>query len=177
MNQKIMDCLTNPIKCKLLIEIDLRGKATAKQLGELYNDIPQATLYRYLNKMLSDGVLKVVEEKKIRGVIERAYSMTIRLDEVSNKMLEENSGEAYMQMFIQYMMGLMNEFKEYTSKDNIDIINDISGFTVAPFYSTDEELITSLEKIGKILEGLRSNKPTAERRMRSICTIITPPKK
>lgn len=62
MTGRLMECITNPVKCKLLLEIHSKGKATAKQLADIYTDIPQATLYRHLKKMLSDGILQVVEE-------------------------------------------------------------------------------------------------------------------
>ena len=50
MTDKLMDCITNPVKCKLLLEIHSQGKSTAKHLANIYNDIPQATLYRHLKK-------------------------------------------------------------------------------------------------------------------------------
>ncbi len=34
MNEKLMDCFVNPIKCKLLLEIFSNNRTTAKQLGE-----------------------------------------------------------------------------------------------------------------------------------------------
>ncbi len=69
MNEKLMDCFVNPIKCKLLIEIFSNNRTTAKQLGEKFQDISKATLYRYLNKMLKDDIIKVVEENKIRELL------------------------------------------------------------------------------------------------------------
>ena len=51
MTGRLMECITNPVKCKLLLEIHSKGKATAKQLADIYTDIPQATLYRHLKKM------------------------------------------------------------------------------------------------------------------------------
>lgn len=50
MTDQLMECITNPVKCKLLLEIHSQGKATAKHLADIYNDIPQATLYRHLKK-------------------------------------------------------------------------------------------------------------------------------
>ncbi|MBY1762104.1 hypothetical protein KWT62_17285, partial [Clostridioides difficile] len=34
MNEKLMDCFVNPIKCKLLLEVFSNNRTTAKQLGE-----------------------------------------------------------------------------------------------------------------------------------------------
>ncbi len=50
MTDKLMECFTNPVKCKLLLEIRSQGQTTAKHLAETYTDIPQATLYRNLKK-------------------------------------------------------------------------------------------------------------------------------
>lgn len=50
MTDKLMDCITNPVKCKLLLEIHSQGKSTARQLSDTYSDIPPATLYRHLKK-------------------------------------------------------------------------------------------------------------------------------
>ena len=61
-----MECLTNPTKNKLILQVMKEGRTTAKALAEKHKDIPQATLYRHLKKMLADGILKVVEENNYR---------------------------------------------------------------------------------------------------------------
>lgn len=75
MTDKLMECITNPVKCKLLLEIYSQGQATAKHLSDKYTDIPPATLYRHLKRMLHDGILKVVEETQVRGTVERTYAL------------------------------------------------------------------------------------------------------
>ena len=80
MIDKIMDCIANPVKCKLLIEIYSHGQATAKYLSDKFDDIPQATLYRNLKKMLSDGLLKVIEETQVRGTVEKTYALAFDLN-------------------------------------------------------------------------------------------------
>lgn len=176
MNEKLMDCFTNPVKCKLFLEIKSKGRVTAKQLAKTYSDIPQATLYRYLNRMLSDGILKVTEENKVRGTIEKVYAVEFGLFSDIQKMLMGNSGEAYMQMFTQYMIGLLSEFKGYAFRKNIDILHDGSGFSTVPFYATMDELEEALKKVTEIIEPLKNNKPRQGRRMRSLALIVTPPK-
>ena len=38
MDKKIMDVLTNPIKCKLFLEIQKCGETTAKHLSQTFSD-------------------------------------------------------------------------------------------------------------------------------------------
>ena len=176
MNEKLLSSITNPIKCKLLIEINSKKTATAKSLCETYPDIPQATLYRYLNKMLKEGIIKVVEENQIRGTIEKVYSLNFDF----KKELQENTtnftGKTYMQLVMQYMLGLLNEFREYTSQSDIDIANDGSGFTLYPVYLSSEEIHELAEKFSDLLQPYREHKNNSERNLHSIAFIITPPK-
>ncbi|WP_238904752.1 hypothetical protein [Clostridium sp. YIM B02506] len=175
MEQKVIECITHPIKCKLLLELYSSGKATAKQLTEIYNDIPQATLYRYLKRMTNDGVLKVVEENQVRGTIEKTYGVAINLDSNGQDLIGENSGDAYMQMFMQYVFGFIKRFQDYCKNPNIDILKDRSGFSLAPIYATDEELESAMVEYSKIIQPLYKNRPTADRKSRTLGLIISPP--
>ncbi len=174
MNQ-LMKALRNPIQSKLLLNIHSLRQTTAKQLIELNKDIPQATIYRHLSKLTSDGIIKVIQENRIRGVVEKVYAMAVELSQ--NATLELLTGDAYMNMFTEYMMGIMQEFRDYTAQENINITGDGSGFSLIPIYATREELAEVGAKITEILLPLAQNPPTPERRYRNIGLIVTPPKK
>ncbi|MCC0640839.1 MULTISPECIES: helix-turn-helix domain-containing protein [unclassified Clostridioides] len=176
MNDKLMDCFINPVKCKLLLEIYSNKQTTAKQLAEKFKDISQATLYRYLDKMLKDNILKVVEENKIRGTVEKVYAVKSDIDDDAKKMINENSAEAYVQLFTQYMMAFMKEFYDYAKREEKDILKDGSVFSVCPIYANLEEITEVARKIGDILEPLRNNSSGEGRKMHSIGLIIAPPK-
>lgn len=174
MHKKLMEVMTNPIKCKLLFEINSCEQTTAKHLSERFSDIPQATLYRYLKKMTTDGILKIVEETQIRGAVERTYSVAIDLLEEGRKIIGNNSGETYMQAFTQYVLGFMKLFQEYCNGDNIDIQKDKSGFSLAPIYLTDEELEDLVTGVHEAIKPYRNNEPAKNRKLRSIGIIVSP---
>ena len=176
MDNRFMEAFINPVKSRLLLDIQGRRQATAGQLAEANPAIPQATLYRYLKRMLEDDVIKVVGENKIRGESEKIYSINIDLAAGTKKLLEDNCGEAYFEMFTQYMMQMMNEFREYAMKPDIDILHDGSGFSAGPFYATAKELEDAMTEIGRIAEKLRQNQPGDNRKLRTMGVIITPPK-
>lgn len=92
MDEKIIECFANPIKCKLLFEISSKGRVTAKQLAEIHSDITHATLYRYLKKMTADGILKVVGENQIRGTVERVYAVAPDLSLDAKKWWRKTTG-------------------------------------------------------------------------------------
>lgn len=177
MNNRIAECFANPIKCKLIFEITRKERTTAKELAEKFDDIPHATLYRYLKKMTEDGILKVIQENQIRGTVEKVYAVAPDLSVDAQKMVEENDGTAYMMLFTQFMMGLTDEFREYTSHSDINLLQDASGFSVAPIYATTDELASIMIEIGKVLTPFMENEKTPERDLHSIAIITTPPKK
>ena len=176
MNAKLLSCFSNPIKAKLFLEIYEQKQITTGQLLEKYNEIPQATLYRHLKKMLGDGIIKVIDENQIRGTVEKVYALGFDYDKSLKSIAEENDGEAYLQIVTQNMLGILNEFQEYTSKANINLAGDGSVFSVAPVYTTVEELTEALIKIGDVLSSLKDNQPDGKRKLHNICVISTPPK-
>ncbi len=176
MTDKIMECITNPVKCKLLLEIYSQERATAKHLSDVLSDIPQATLYRNLKKMLNDGLIKVVEKKQVRGTVENTYALALNLNSEFEAILAENSGPLYMQLFMQYFLGFAKQFREYCKSPNIDIKKDMSGFSLSHLYLSDEELIELMKNISNIIKTVEKNEPKTERKLRTLGIIVTPPK-
>lgn len=177
MTDKLMTCITNPVKCKLLLEIHSQGKTTARHLAEIYNDIPQATLYRHLKKMLNDGILQIVEETQVRGTVEKTYALASDINCNMETMLEENSGELYMQYFMQYILGFAKQFQEYCQSPDINIKEDMTGFSLSPLYLSDEELASLATSLSQIIATVKQNEPRPDRKLRTIGVIVSPAKK
>lgn len=176
MTDKIMECITNPVKCKLLLEIYSRGQTTAKHLSDTFDDIPQATLYRNLKKLLNDGILKVVEETQVRGTLEKTYALAYDLNRDFETILNENSGTLYMQTFMQYFLGFAKQFQEYCKSPNINIKEDMSGFSLSHLYLSDDELTKLIESISSTIGAAAQNTPREDRKLRTIGVIVSPPK-
>ena len=176
MDKRIMDVLTNPIKCKLFLEIQNCGETTAKHLSETFSDIPPATLYRYLKRMTNDKVLKIVNQTQVRGALEKTYAIDIDMTKDFKEILDSNSGEAYMQSFMQYIIGFAELFQDYCKRDDIDIVKDKSGFSLSPLYLTDGELEMLIRNIRDAIKPYGNSTPAEGRKLHSIGVIISPPK-
>ena len=111
----------------------------------------------------------------MRGALEKTYAVAIDLSEKFNDLLEKNSGEAYMQSFLQFILGFAELFQNYCKQDNINIAEDKSGFSLAPLYLTDDELETLVKKIREAIRPYDNNPSTKERKLHSIGVIISPP--
>jgi len=174
MHDKLMECLTNPIKCKLFSDIEA-GQTTAKELAECNDHIPQATLYRYLKKMVADGILEVVEERQVRNVREKIYGTAVDVEAEVGKMIADNSGAGYLSLFQKFCSGLTQEFQTYAAREGIDIRGDGSGFRVMPFYATALEQKELAFKIWELIYPYHAQGAAPGRQMRNVAVVFTPP--
>lgn len=55
--------------------IDKPEGLSIMQLNELLEDVPQATLYRHVNAMFEEQLLKIVKTKKLRSSEENYYAI------------------------------------------------------------------------------------------------------
>lgn len=176
MDPKLLEYVGNPITCRLLFEIESRGRTTTKELGSTYSDIPQTSLYRYLSRMLNDQILEVVEERRVRGMVEKVYALKVRLDIDEKDLAHDDAPERYFALFSQFSVGLLREFEEYTARDDIDIASDGSGFWLTPLYLSDEELDELASEIQALVNTRSTQTPAEGRRLRNLAVVITPPK-
>jgi DNA-binding HxlR family transcriptional regulator len=175
--KEIMDCIVNPVKSQIILSIQEKGECTAKELLSSQNDIPQATLYRTLNRLVDSGILKIVAENKVRAVTEKVYALNESFSNVNQSIIEQNDGEAYFKLFTNFIIVLMKEFQNYAEKPSINIIKDVSGFSAAPIYATGEEMMEIGKKFKEIIAPYQTrNTSSNKQNMRILATIITPPK-
>jgi len=176
MDSKLLSCVGNPVRLKLFQEIYLNRRMTTGQLQQKFGGIPQATLYRHLKKMLADGAIKVAEENRIRGAVERVYAPGFDYGESLGGIVAENDGQALFQIASGHMLGLIREFQEYAEKEDIDLRADGSLVTAVSVYATADELKEALEAVAAAVAPLAANGPDGKRKLRSISLIVTPPR-
>jgi len=163
---------------RIIQSVSELGLCTTKQLSTFHKDIPQATMYRYIKKLVAAGVLTIVEERKVRNVSEKVYELSFDYNKVAMELITDagKAGENYLHMFQQFTIGLTKEFSLYAKKEGIDVVQDGSGFRVSPFYATTDELKEMAQKIQAIIQEY-SNLPNIQgRSYRNVAVIYTPPR-
>ena len=175
MNEKLIECLTNPAKSQLLRAINERGQATTKDLAQVTSKLPQTTLYRYLKQILADGLIKVVEEKRIRNVNEKVYGMAIDFDAELKKIADDTSGATFIAQFQNFTNGLLAEFQNYLNENEISTSGFAFGFGMLPIHVTNKEAWELYKKIEELLQPYHNNPLTEDRQLRNFAMIFTPP--
>src|SRR5215467_10865211 len=89
------DLLLHPVRLRI-VQAFLGDRAlTTSDLAAELADVPAASLYRHVARLVDAGVLAVVAERRVRGAVERTYVLrvtaaTIGLDEVSAMSADEH---------------------------------------------------------------------------------------
>ncbi|MFK2826589.1 helix-turn-helix domain-containing protein [Bacillus sp. B190/17] len=121
MKQSKADVILHLVRMRIVQTLINGRKLTVQQLGENLQDIPQATLYRHLKRMLHAKVIEVVEENPVRGAVEKVYALpkssgSISAEEISNWNVEE-----HMDSFMKFFSIVLADFERYIAQEDFDL--------------------------------------------------------
>ncbi|NMA60872.1 MAG: helix-turn-helix domain-containing protein [Firmicutes bacterium] len=169
-----INTILHPVRMRIMQSL-LGGKElTAQEISNRVSDVPQASLYRHLNRLLEAEVLEVVEENKVRGTMEKVYALSNQLETMTAKEVKEASPQEHFGFFFGFLTNLLGDYEEYLQGENIDLEQDGVSYRQLSVYLSDGELRKLLTEIRAIVAKVIENEPTTERRLRSITTIVIP---
>ena len=174
MKKDIVKSIMHPVRIKIIQELGMKAKATTKEIQEACEDCSQATLYRHLKALLDIGIIEVVSENSINGIIEKVYGLRKEAPEELFGDPSKITKEGYSTMFSQFVVSLLSDFSEYMKHDDaLDNVQHHIGFSTSILYLTDEELIELSQKTSALLFEAIKNKPEKGRKMRKLSHIVT----
>ena len=174
MNQPKADLLLHPVRFRI-VQIVMGGRhVTTQQIAELLPDVPQATLYRQLQKLQEGGILQVVEERQVRGTKEKVFAMAENGGSLSAQDLSSTTKEDHMKYFLAFLAAVQSGFERYLQQEEVDLEADGVGYRQMPLFLSDEEFRVFTQKLATVIREAAQNAPTDERRRRTLSTIIIP---
>jgi Helix-turn-helix domain len=168
------DLLLHPVRLRI-VQAFLGDRAlTTSALAAELADVPAASLYRHVARLVSAGVLAVVAERRVRGAVERTYVLrvsaaTIGLDEVSAM-----SAEDHRQAFLGFVAGLLGDFDRYLARDDRDFLRDGVGYRLAAFWLDDAEYAELMRDLARVLQPRAASPPGPGRRRRILGYVLLP---
>lgn len=172
--ESTVDVILHPVRMRI-IQYLINQKLTAQQLKELLPDIPQASLYRNLKKLVETDVIHIVDEIPNRGTIEKVYSIHNPSNaSIGFEDLNKLSRDDHLGLFIKFMANLMGEYERYLNQDHIDLRADGVTFRQASLYFTEVEYAEFIKELAAVYSKVINREPQKGRRRRTIATIIIP---
>lgn len=150
--EELTRVLSNPVKRSVLAALANDGPMTPRMLLQTIHTTSQATLYRAISGMESEGLIHVVSEEKKRAVVEKTYDIPKGLEGVKAAIVRDNNGPAYSALIGWYLHNLHDQFVKYSVKEDIDIGRDASGYVEGRIWIDGSDLQNFLQDIGRVLE-------------------------
>jgi len=174
MNTEAIKSMMNPVRIKIIREITLKGSATTKEIQEICQDIPQASLYRHIQNLLNNDILKVISENKVRGIHEKVYAIKENPSQEINQHLDQVTKEDISQLFTLFMVSLLADVETYLDRvPRFNLVESMIGFQSSSAYLSDQELIELMKEISVAITRRMNNPCTPERTLRKISTVTT----
>jgi len=174
MKESKADLILHPVRMRILGALAGGRNLTAGQMAERLGNVPLPSLYRHLSRLVKGGVLAVLEERRVRGAVERVYGLAEGSAALTPDDLADADRDDHMRYFMTFLASLVDDFARYLEQQEVDFENDGVGYAQTPLDLSDREFDSVVGQIRDVLTRAAGNEATPERRRRLFSTIIMP---
>lgn len=160
--------IMNPMRQRIIQYLLLHEKGTVNEIQNELSDIPTASLYRHIKKLYEGGCIKVIEEKSVRGTVEKTYAL-VENPFAGDPTMEDGAALIYMSL-----LSLQTSFLKYFEQKDPDPQRDMLLLQTSTLMLSDEEYMLLLQKIGDVISEVLENHPEEGRKVRRITFISSP---
>lgn len=165
------DLLLHPVRLRI-VQAFLGDRAlTTSQLSAELSDIPPASLYRHVARLVDADVLQVVAERRVRGALERTYVLRVAAASIRADEIAAMSADDHRQAFTAFVAGLLADMDRYLRRDDFDPIRDQVGYRLAAMWLDDAEYIELLHDVARVFQPRLANGPREGRKRRVLATV------
>lgn len=168
-----MDLLLHPVRLRIVQALVGRS-LTPLELKERLGDVAQATLYRHINQLAEGGLIEVVDERRVRGGVERTYAVISEAVTLEQSDLGGVTADDHFRYFATFVGTLLADFSAYLETSELDLAADRVGYRQVPLWLSDEEFDQLASELGEAFQKRAAYGPAPGRRRRLITSIVMP---
>jgi hypothetical protein len=166
------DLLLHPVRLRIVQAFLGERALTTTELRAELSDIPSASLYRHVARLVGAGVLQVVAERRVRGALERTYMLRLAAASIGPDEVASMSAEDHRQAFMAFVAGLLGDADRYLHRADFDPLRDGVSYRLAGLWLDDAEYADLLRDLVRMLHPRLANAPRAGRRRRILATVL-----
>lgn len=168
------EILLHPVRLRIVQAFLGDRSLTTTQLATELNDVPAGSMYRHIALLADAGILRVTAERRIRGSVERTYTLTQAAASIGPAELAAMTPEEHSQAFVAFAAGLIANFDRYLGAGPPDLVRDGVGYSVNAIWLTDGEFLEFARELSMVFEARATNEPADGRTRRIVANVILP---
>jgi DNA-binding transcriptional ArsR family regulator len=169
-----LDLLLHPVRLRIMRALLDGHPATTTQLRERLPDIPPATMYRHVATLATAGMLEVLDEKRVRGTVERTYRVRWDRATIDPTDRATMTPDDHRRAFTAFIGGLLSDFDRYLENEPTDPTADGVTYQQAALWLNDTELAGLLTEIRAAVTARLGGAPGGDRTRRMISLMAMP---
>ncbi len=166
------DLIMHPVRMRIL-HVLARRELTTRQIARELPDISQASVYRHARLLADAGLLRVVRELPVRGLVERVYAFDP--NSTNLRISEMNSHPADFLRFFQIFVGaLLDQYRLYSNHPDADPARDGVAFWGEVLYLTPQEHDAAIAVLREATKPWEVGEPSEGRLRFHVSRILIP---
>lgn len=170
-NAGIVETVLHPVRLRIVHAL-MDRELTARQLSTELSDIPQASLYRHVGRLVDAGVLRVTREERVRGGTQRTYTVVESAVTLGPRDFAAASSADHQRHFAAFVGALVAGFEQYLRATGAAPTRDGVVYQQIPVWTTPAE---SRQLTAAITELLRPLRTQGGRRRRTTFAMVLHP--
>ncbi len=168
------DLLLHPVRLRI-VKAFLGDRAlTTSQLVAELDDVPPGSIYRHVALLTEARVLQAVAERRIRGAVERTYTLRLFAARIGPGEAAAMTTEEHGQAFMAYVAGMLADADHYLADGHSDALRDGVDYQVGALWLTDAEFAELLRDLATVFAPRLANAEGEGRRRRMVYTVFLP---
>lgn len=169
------DLFKNQVRFKIALElIDIDEGLSILQLNKLLKEVSQATLYRHVNSMVEDDLLKVVGINRSGKVEEKLYALNTQAYKVSQEDWQSATYSERIRFITYYFMYILQNYKNYHERSVEEQTQDQSTFSLVKLNLTEETFNDFQSELGSLMEKYYNAQEPEQGTERAVSLVIIP---
>jgi DNA-binding transcriptional ArsR family regulator len=168
--------MMHPVRMRILLALNHRT-LTTRQISVELPDVATATLYHQLSLLTQAGLIHIVEERPVRGTVEKTYALAPNGGVLSAEDMAQMSHEDLLRSFQIFVSSLVTDFsraiEQHEPGASSDIVSRI-GYRQRPLYLNDEEFAQFIQTLQEAMKPWIELQDAPGRSRRLFSTIVFP---
>lgn len=167
----IAEIVAHPVRLRIIQQLGGRQLTTA-QLRTALPDVSQPTLYRQVAILVEAGILAIVEERRVRGAVERTLALGERMAHVDQEEMRAASDAQLRAGFLAFLGNLGQSFDQMLEGGDPES-REYLGFGMGALYVSADDLATIQAGLAELLAPYQTDQGDERRRV-TLATVLIP---